>query len=424
MKRRAVLQAAGATLLAPALGRAARLGGERVVILGGGWAGLSTARALRASAPELDVTVVDRETVWRSLPLSTPWLVDWQPERLPRLELAAHGRSQGWRFVAADIQSIDRERRQVLTRDGALPYDRLVLATGAEGDHRAWFGDDARSIELTRTHFPAGFVAGELDRTREALHRFEGGDLVMTVPPAPYRCPPAPYERAMLLAWWLRRRGRPAKLTVIDAGAGMPRYTRLFTERHRDWIDHRPHSVIQQVDPQARTITTAEGSLRFAHALLLPPMRASRFVESAGLHGQDAQGRPTRWAAADPATLRSRVDERVWVVGDALDTVSPLFGPYPKTAQIAARLGHAAAQQIAAACRGEAPPAPQWPDSQCHVWLDADPPEQMTLETRYQPRGDGALVQTVRQQANPQPRGEELQWATSLLAEHITRLLG
>lgn len=419
MKRRTLLGAAGWALL-PQIRAQAR---ASVVILGGGWAGLSTARALREAAPELDVTVVDRSPTWRSLPLSTPWLVGWQPERLPRLDLAALGRTQGWRFVAADISSVDRERRQVHTLSGPLHYDWLVVATGAEGDHSAWFGDDTLAAERTRTRFPAGFEARELDRTREALMSFTGTDLVMTIPPPPYRCPPAPYERAMLIAWWLRRRGRPARLTVLDAGAGMPRYTRLFAERCKDWIDHRPHSLIRQVDPDARRITTDEGTLSFGHALLLPPMRAARLVEQAGLSGTDARGQPSRWAAVRPATLQSVHDDRVWVVGDVLDQVSPLFGPYPKTAQIAARLGAAAAGQIAAASRGEPPPPPQWPDSECHVWLDAEPAEQMRLDTRYQLRGDGLLTQTVRQHAQPQPQGEDLQWALALLDRHITRRL-
>jgi NADPH-dependent 2,4-dienoyl-CoA reductase/sulfur reductase-like enzyme len=427
VKRRQLLGALGglgglgglsaAHLAAPA--RAAGAARQSVLVVGAGWAGLSAARALRRDAPELDITVLDRGTALRALPLSNPWLVGRTPERLPRLDLAALAQSQGWRFVAGEVQSIDRERRVVHTAQGRHAYDWLVLAAGAECDYSAWFGDDTRAATQARTVYPAGFVASELDALQRGLERFEGGDLVMTVPPPPYRCPPAPYERAVLIAWWIKTRGLRAKLTVLDAGAGLQRFNRLFADRYAAQIEHRPHSVLRVVDPFARKIVTDEGELRFDHAMLLPPMRAPALVAGAGLLGRDAQGQATRWAAVDPLQLRAPADARVYLAGDVLDKVSDLFGAYPKTAHVACHLGAAVAQQVAAASRGQAAPAAALPQSICHVWLDADPPEQMRLEAQYRQRGDGVITQSVRQHDNPQPRDEDLLWARALMASHL-----
>lgn len=423
MKRRALLSALGsAGLIWPALSLAntrARPAGQRVVIIGGGWAGLSTARTLRQSTPDLDVVLIDRTPIFQSLPLSNPWLVDRTPERLPRIDLATLARTLGYRFVPADVQTIDRAQHQVITNQGRFPYDWLVIATGVAYDYSAWFGDDIRAATQTREQFPAGFIASELDLLKHKLSEFRGGDLVMTIPPPPHRCTPAPYERAMLIGWMLKTRNIPGKLTVFDAGAGLSRFTRLFAERYPGQIVYRPHADVLAIDPFARTLSTDEGDMRFDHAILLPPLRASALVAQSGLLGLNAQGRPTRWAGVDPQQLRSPLDERIYLAGDVLDTVSPLFGYYPKTAHIATRLGSAAALQIAAHSRGDLPPAIPLPESICHVWLDADPPEQLRLEAHYRLRGDGAITQAVRQYDNPQPREEDVQWGRALYTQSL-----
>jgi NADPH-dependent 2,4-dienoyl-CoA reductase/sulfur reductase-like enzyme len=264
-------------------------------------------------------------------------------------------------------------------------------------------------------------VAAELDLLKQRLQTFQGGNLVINVPAPPARCPPAPYERAMLLAWWLKTQRIKGKVTVLDAGGGLPRFTRLFGERYPDHIDFQPYTVIRSVDPFKKRLVTDDGDMAFDHALLLPPMRASALVEQARLLGTDPQGKPTRWAGVDPLRLRSPLDERVFLAGDLIDTVSPLFGHYPKTAHMATRLGIAAAQQIAARSRGAATtePALALPHSVCHVWLDADPTEQLRLETQYRLRGDGLITQAVSQHDNPQPRGEDLQWGLGLYADAL-----
>ena len=422
MKRRDILaMIAGGTLGSGRLATAspAAPAPQRVVVIGGAWAGLSAARALRQAAPQLDVLVLDRDPVMRSLPLSNPWLVGRTPERLAPLGRAALAQRLGYRFVAAEVLRLDRVQRQVHTSQGAFDYDWLVLSSGIAYDYAAWFGDDTNAARAAQDLYPAGFVATELDALKQRLSTFTGGDLVMTVPPPPYRCPPAPYERAMMIAWWLKTQRIKGKLTLIDGGGGLPRFTRLFAERYPDQIDFQPYSNIRSVDPFGRRIVTDEGELRFDHAILLPPMRASALVAQAGLLGQTAQATPTRWAGVDPLRLCSPLDERIYLAGDVLDTVSPLFGYYPKTAHVATRLGAAVALQIAARSRGEAPAPAALPDSVCHVWLDADPAEQLRIEAHYRLRSDGLITQALAQFDNPQPRDEDGLWARALYGQAL-----
>lgn len=415
------------------VGRALAAAPQKTVIVGAGWAGIAAAHALTRGGAAADVTVIDRDPVFRALPLSNAWLVGRTPLRLPAIDLPDLARRQGWRFVAGEVTAIDRAQRSVHTRtlhsqDGRLPYDTLVLATGAAADHSAWFGDDARAIAHTRERFAAGFEARELQACHQGLEAFAaagGGTLVMTVPPPPYRCPPAPYERAALIGWWIKSRGLKARLVLLDAGGGMQRFNRLFAQRYAAQIEHRLHAPVRRVDPFAQVVSTDDGDQHFDHALLLPPMHAGALVRDAGLAGRDAQGRATRWAAVHADTLRSPHDEHVVVIGDAMDSVSPLFGAYPKTAHIAADLGAAAAALLRAAPQRRGDPQPAaLPRSLCHVWLDADPPEQLQLDASFRRRGDGLIEQSVRQIDNPQPRDEDLAWARELLVGRLGVSLG
>jgi NADPH-dependent 2,4-dienoyl-CoA reductase/sulfur reductase-like enzyme len=393
---------------------------QRVVIVGGGWGGLTAAARLRRVAPELELTLVEREAAFRSLPLSNAWLLGREPEALPPQDYALAARTFGYRYLQAEATGIDRQSRRVQAGPQALDYDWLILAAGIRYDYAPWLGDDARAIEAVRRLYPAGYVAGELDVLRRKLDEFKGGDLLMTVPLGPSRCPPAPYERAVMIAASLKARNIKGRLLLVDAGGGMQRFNRVFAERYKDQIQHLTHATIKAIDPFARTLATEFDEIRFDDAIIIPPQGAADIVRQAGLLETDAAGKPGAWAAFDPLHLHAVGDERVFLVGDLLGRASPLFGAYPKSAHMAARQGRIAADEIIARARGVMP-APTLPDSECYVHTAVDPAEMMRIEARYRLRGDGLIVQTVRQHEDPQPRGEDLEWARGLYREMLGR---
>ena len=393
-------------------------GGRRVVIVGGGWGGLTAASRLLQLAPELEVVLIERNAIFRSLPLSNKWLVDRTPDVLMQQSYVAVARARGYRVIQTEVTAIDRERRRLHTAQGGLGYDWLILAAGIRYDYAPWLGDDPRAIDATRQIYPAGFVAGELDALKRKLAEFKGGDLLMTIPPPPSRCPPAPYERAVMIAWMMKTRGIKGRLILVDPGAGMQRFNRMFAERYPDQITHLTHAVVKAIDPFNKTLSTEFDELKFDDAIIIPPQQAADLVWQAGLIGVDAAGKPGGWADFDPLHLHAIGDERVFLVGDLLGRASPLFGPYPKSAHMAGSLGRIAAAEIAARSRGK-PLPPQSPESVCHVYTDAEPLEVMRIDAHYRLRGDGLIVQTVRQHEDPQPRGEDVQWAQGLYAEML-----
>jgi len=391
---------------------------RRVVIVGGGWGGLTAARHLSELAPDLDVVLIERGAAFRSLPMSNKWLVGLPSDGRRGQDYATAARAFGYVAIHTEVTAIDRDRRRVVTADGSLGYDWLVLAAGIRYDYAPWFGDDAAAAGQARASYPAGFVANELEAVKRKLAGFESGTLVMTVPPGPYRCTPAPYERAVMIAWMLKRRKLKAKLVLVDAGAGMQAFNRVFAERYRDQIEHLTHAGIKAIDPFRKTIATEFDDLRFDDAILIPPQQAADLAWQAGLVARNAEGLATGWGAVDPVRLHVPGDERIFLVGDLIDRVSPLFGHYPKTGHMANRQGRIVAREIAARAAGRLP-EPALPDSICHVFPDVEPMESVRIEAKYHFRGDGVIAQSVRQQGDPQPRGEDAEWAMAMYADFL-----
>lgn len=393
--------------------------GRRVLIVGGGWGGLSAARQLRELAPGLEVVLLERNARFWSGPLSNKWLAGLIETRMLEHDYSAAAATYGYTFIQSEAKAVDRDRRCVLTARGAIDYDWLVLAVGIRYQYEAWFGDDQRAIDQTRRDYPCAYLgADEAAALKRKLHAFAGGELVMALPAMPYRCPPSPYERACMIGAMLKARRTQGRLVVLDPNPLPPGFRRNFAERYRDQIVYVGDAGVKTVDPFNKTVSTEFDDYRFDDAILMPPQQAGDLVWQAGLIARDSAGKPTGWADVDPLHLHARGDERVFLIGDLLGTVSPLFGQYPKSGHLASRQGRIVAREIAARAQGAEPPQ-LLPDSVCFVFSDFDPLEMIRLETRYRVRGDGLIEQTASQFADPNPRGEDLAWASAMFAEFL-----
>jgi NADH dehydrogenase FAD-containing subunit len=195
-------------------------------------------------------------------------------------------------------------------------------------------------------------------------------------------------------------------------------FNRVFADRYKEQIVHLTHATVKSVDPFNKTIATEFDDLRFDDAILMSSQAAGGLVGQAGLLASDGEGRPAAWAAIDPIHLHAPGDERIFLIGDLIGRVSPLFGQYPKSGHLANRLGRIAAREIAGRAKGRVPEA-ALPDSVCHVFSDVQPMEAMRVEAEYRRRGDGVITQAVRQHYDPQPRGEDLEWARTMYADFL-----
>ncbi len=412
-------------LLRPATELMPRDGRRRVVIAGGGWGGLSAARHLRATAPDLEVVLLERNPVFWSCPMSNKWLIDVVDTAYLMHSYAAPARRHGYTWVQTEIVDIDRARRRVTTGQGYLDYDWLIIAGGIRVAYEPWFGNDRRAIDHVNTHYASAYVpSAEHQLLKQRIRSFTGGTIVMTLPPPPHRCPPSPYERACLMAWHFKQNKVPAKIVILDPkpriapiGVG---YREAFEELYPDIITHVPNATVREVDPFNKVVKTAAGDFRFDDAILMGHHQAADLVWKAGAIGTAPDGRPTGWAAVHPRFYNLKDDPRVYVIGDSVGMVSPQFGHYPKSGHVANRMARSVAQYIADQAR-DREPTPTMIDNLCYMLVNNEPREAISVQFDYKLDDKGVLIQT---QIDDNERRrllweEDLRWYSYMIEEFM-----
>ena len=320
------------------------------MVVGGGFAGATAARALRAQG--LAVTLVEARPSYLACPLSNLVIAGLRP-----MEAQAFGydglRREGVGVVHAQATGVDPTARRVVLADGpALPYDRLILAPGIDlrFDSLPGYGEEAAAA------LPHAWQAGpQTTLLRDQLAAMEdGGVVVMTVPANPYRCPPGPYERASLIAHYLKTAKPRSKLIVLDAKDAFSKqglFKAAWAELYPGLLEYVPLAEgggVMSVEAASRTVATDFARLTGAVVNVIPPQRAGDIASAAGV--ADRSG----WCPIDPVTFESRLQPNIHVIGDAAIT-----GAVPKSAFAANAEAKACAAAVSSLLRGEPPPEPR-----------------------------------------------------------------
>jgi NADPH-dependent 2,4-dienoyl-CoA reductase/sulfur reductase-like enzyme len=318
-----------------------------VVVVGGGFGGASVARWLRRTDPAIAVTLVERNERFVTCPFSN--LVLAGVRDLDSISFRYDGvRRAGIEVVHDGAVAIDPRSRSVRLQGGAsLAYDRLVLAPGIQLNWGAIQGYDEAASETMPHAWLAGAQTALLRRRLEAME--DGGVVVIAVPDNPYRCPPGPYERASMIAWYLKEKKPRSKLIVLDAKDTFSKQP-LFLEAWRvlypglvEWRPKAQSGRVVAVNARTGTVSTEFEDLRPALANVIPPQRAGQIALDLGLD----EGRG--FCAVDPRTFESRVQPGIHLVGDAI-----VPGAMPKSGFSANSQAKVCARAVAALLRGTA----------------------------------------------------------------------
>ena len=322
--RRDFLKTVGASAAVLPLPAIAQGTGGRVVVVGGGFAGASCARSIRRIASRISVTLVEASPTFTACPFSNvviAGLRDLRAQQFNYDRLATDGVA----VALGSAAGIDVQARSVSLADGTrLPYDRLVLAPGID---IRWDGLPGYA-EAAAERMPHAWRAGEqtllLRRQLEAME--DGGTVVISAPANPFRCPPGPYERASLIAYYLKTKKPKSKLIVLDAKDAFSKQ-RLFQNAwaalypNLEWVSLSKGGKVTSVDVGAMTLVTDFGRHKADVANVIPPQKAARIAEIAGVADR------TGWCPIDPATFESKLQPNVHVIGDAA-----IAGAMPKSA--------------------------------------------------------------------------------------------
>ncbi|MEO0981324.1 MAG: NAD(P)/FAD-dependent oxidoreductase [Pseudomonadota bacterium] len=337
LDRRALLAGLPAAAFAPAaFGQTA----AKVAVIGGGFGGATAARTLKRIAPELDVTLIEANAEYLACPFSNLVLGGLRDMAGQRFAYAGPARD-GVHLVQARAEAVDAAAKTITLADGAaLSYDRLILSPGVDIRWGALAGYDEAAAEPMPHAWKAGPQTALLRRQLNAMA--DGGLVVMTAPRAPYRCPPGPYERASLIAHYLKTEKPASKLLILDAKddfSKKPLFLQAWSELYPDTLEWRGASAdgrVSRVDPQTMTIETDFEAFQADVANIIPPQKASAIAERAGV--ADATG----WCPIDAVSFESTLQPGVHVIGDAT-----IAAPMPKSAFSANLQGKICAIQVA-----------------------------------------------------------------------------
>lgn len=358
MKRRDFIYALGAS--AALTGCATMIGKAKpqVVVIGGGYGGATAARYIRMwSQGAIDVTIVEPNPSFISCPLSN--LVLGGSRQLSNLTMSYDRltRNHGIRLIEASADAIDATRRTVKLSTGqTVQYDRLIASPGVD---LLW--DDVPGANQALHAWKAGASTLALRAELETMP--DGGTFIITVPSAPYRCPPGPYERACQVAHYFSRFKPKSKVLILDANDDVVSkgalFKRIWAHKYPGMVEYRPQ--FKTVGVEGNTVLSELGE-RVPGALLnvIPPQRAGAIAVQTGLANVNK-----RWCGVNFLTFESTQVPNVHVLGDAIQT-SPLM---PKSAHMANQHAKVCAAAVVDILNGREPEAKPVLTNTCYSFV-------------------------------------------------------
>ncbi len=331
---------------------------DRVIVIGGGYAGLSVAKNIKLQNQGCEVLVFEPKNIFISCPYSNLWLggvegVNYEDLLFSPLDSA---KKYGYRIVNDKVTAINRKDKTISTLNGEYQYTKLVIATGIEYDYSK-FGLDKNAAKECFNKFPPSYNGGQEQLSlKKKIENFKGGTFVITVPTGSYRCPPAPYERACLVADYFKRNKIKGKVLLIDSrekpSAKAKGFLEAFDKYYSAHLEYLPMSSIKAIDTKNNTITIdkfdkktllyTEQVLQFDDANIIPSNKASNLLKES-----DLKVTSSGWGSVKSGTFQSANDENIFIVGDVLGEY-----PFPKSAQMADSCGIILGKQIANGLKG------------------------------------------------------------------------
>ena len=364
--------------------------GPRLVVVGGGTSGLTIAKYAKREYPQFDVVLVEKRDMYASCFSSNLWYAG-----LVNLEfLADHSfldaaTNNNYIYFNATVTGLDRGSRKLITNKGEIDYDYLVVAPGIDYDYEKIGVTDPATVAAVRQTWPGGFTQSTEHVT---LHRkvreFEGGLFVQSVPSGNYRCLPAPYERACMIASVIKKNKLKGKVLILDANPEITikaaGFHAAFDELYKGIIEWRASSPITGVDAGKKQVHTDVDTITFDDAAIYPNVRGAILIEQLGLMASSSHSNQKE-AHIDTRFNNFIGDERVYVTGDSRNQ------PYSKSANTSNTEGHNIAKVLAARAQGK---EPVWvaPQTICYSMVNADPMEAISVDAGYDYDPDKDLI--------------------------------
>ncbi len=372
MKRRSLLQSSAALGLLGLTGCATAPAGiparAQVVVIGGGYGGATAAKYVRLlSDHKINVVLIEPNDAFVSCPISN--LVLGGSKQIADITVPYSGltRNHGVTVVKDLATAIDTAKKTVTLGGGAvIGYDKLVVSPGIDLNFASVEGlKEAHAAGQILQAWKAGPETLALRRQLEAMP--DGGVYALTIPEAPYRCPPGPYERASQIAWYFKNAKPKSKVLILDANPDVTSkgalFKKVWAEQYAGIIEYRGQHKATAVDAKAGLIKfEVQGDVKADVINLLPAQRAGAIAQQAGLNNLANN----RWCGVHYQTFESTAAKDVFVIGDAIQLAPGM----PKSGHMANSHAKVAAAAIVAQLAGwEVNPAPVLTNT-CYSFTD------------------------------------------------------
>ena len=321
----------------------------KVVVIGGGYGGATAAKYIRMwSDGAVDVTLVEPGENFISCPISN--LVLGGSRQMADITVSYDNltRRHGVKIVRDRAAAIDVDKRQVRLAGGSvLPYDRLVVSPGVDFMWDALPGMKKPGAQDKVLHsWKAGAQTVALRRQLEAMP--DGGTYAITIPEAPYRCPPGPYERACVVAAYFKKAKPKSKILILDGNPDVtskgPLFKKAWHDLYGDMIEYRPQHKVTGVDAKTNTVRfEVQDDVKADVLNVLPVMRAGALAVQTGL--ANANG---RWCHVNFLNFESTAAKDIHVIGDAIQIAQGM----PKSGHMANSHAKVTAAAIVAELQG------------------------------------------------------------------------
>ena len=371
INRRAFLKASGATTAAvsvSAITGCASIGGTsgpKVVVVGGGYGGATAAKYIKMWGPNIDVTLIERNGEFISCPISNLVLGGSQTMKDITVSYDTLQKKYGVRVLRGEAVGVDVDKKVVRLASGeAIAFDRVILSPGVDFMFEMVPGlNNAAAQEKILHAWKAGAQTVALRRQLEAMK--DGGVFAISIPEAPYRCPPGPYERACQVADYFKKSKPKSKVLILDANMDVTSKPGLFkkawAEMYPGMVEYRGSSKLMDVDVASNTAKLEFGDVKADVLNVLPPMKAGAIANAFITANK-------RWCEINWLTYEAKNVPGVHLLGDALQ-IAPAM---PKSGHMANGHGKACAAAVVALLNGEAPNASPTLTNTCYSFVSAD----------------------------------------------------
>ena len=389
----------------------------RVIVIGGGFGGATAAKYLRMwSQGAIEVWLIERNSEFISCPISN--LVLGGHRSMGDITRSyAKLRDYGVQVIRDEVTGLDAAKKRVrLTKIQDLAYDRLVVSPGIDFMHDAIQGYDAQAQKTILHSYKAGPETVALRKQLEDMK--DGGVYVLSIPLAPYRCPPGPYERACMVASYFKRAKPRSKVLILDANPDVTSKGPLFKAAWKDlyagMIEYRGNAAVTAVDAKARQVKTDFDTIRGDVLNIIPQQRAGDIARGAGLITAN-----NRWCGVDWLSMESVAVKGIHVLGDA--TLSaPLM---PKSGQMANQHAKLAAAAIVELMNGRQPSPTPVISNTCYSYLSDKEAVHVASVHTYDPKDK--TLKTVPGAGGLSPARNEVEgvyawgWAQNVWADML-----